>query len=189
MDMDDTRSNSRIAEFFRTEYVRMSRFVAALIDDEADRDAEDVIQDVMLNLFNMADVTRPIQDLSSYIYRALRNRVTDALRKRRQDVSMDEPSAGGAGRSLADILADARYDIAADFERNEIREEVFRTIDSLGEEERMVLVMTEFEGASSREAADRIGIPVGTLLSKKSRALAKIRRELGSRHTTDGGLS
>jgi RNA polymerase sigma factor (sigma-70 family) len=179
--MDDTRSQSRIAEFFRTEYARMSRFVAGLIEDEADRDAEDVVQDVMLNLFNMADVTRPIQDLSAYIYRALRNRVTDTLRKRRRDVSLDAPAPapGDEGRSLADILADARYDTAAEFEKNEIRDRVFRAIDSLGEEERTVLVMTEFEGSSSREAAERIGIPVGTLLSKKSRALAKIRNELG----------
>jgi RNA polymerase sigma factor (sigma-70 family) len=176
--MDKEKGYSRIAEFFRAEYGKMQRFVAGLIDDEADRDVEDVIQDVMLNIFDMADVTRPIQNLSAYIYGALRNRVIDYLRKRRFDVSIDAPGGGGEGGSLADILSDARYDIAADFEKNEIRNGVLGAIDSLGEDERMILIMTEFEKRSFRELSDATGIPVGTLLSRKSRAIKKIRREL-----------
>jgi RNA polymerase sigma factor (sigma-70 family) len=174
--MDKEKGYSRIAEFFRAEYGKMRRFVAGLIDDEADRDAEDIIQDVMLNIFDMADVTRPIQNLSAYIYGALRNRVIDYLRKRRFDVSIDAPGGGG---SLADILSDARYDIAVDFEKNEIRNGVLGAIDSLGEDERMILIMTEFEKRSFRELSDATGIPVGTLLSRKSRAIKKIRGRLG----------
>jgi RNA polymerase sigma factor (sigma-70 family) len=177
--MYEGKSYSRIADFFKAEYGKMSRFVAGLIDDEAARDAEDVIQDVMLNLFNMADVTGPIQNLSAYIYGALRNRVIDSLRKKRHDVSMDDPATGDEGRTLADVLADARYDTAADFEKNEIRNRVLDAIDSLDEGERRILVMTEFEGRSFREVSERTGIPIGTLLSKKSRSIRKIRREIG----------
>jgi RNA polymerase sigma factor (sigma-70 family) len=177
--MDDEKGYSGIAEFFKTEYGKMRRFVSGLIDDEADRDVEDVIQDVMLNIFNMADVTRPIQNLSAYIYGALRNRVIDYLRKRRSDISIDAPAGVGEGVSLADVLSDARYDIAADFEKNEIRNGVLDAIDSLGEEERTILIMTEFEKRSFREVSDATGIPIGTLLSRKSRAITKIRRKLG----------
>jgi RNA polymerase sigma factor (sigma-70 family) len=176
--MNEERNYLKIAEFFRAEYGKMLRFVAGLIDDEADRDVEDVIQDVMLNIFDMADVTRPIRNLSAYIYGALRNRVIDLLRKRRFDVSIDTQMAGEDGVSLADILTDARYDIAVDFEKNEIRRVVLGAIDSLGEEERMILIMTEFEERSFREVSEDTGIPIGTLLSRKSRAINKIRKEL-----------
>lgn len=180
MATDEGKTHAGIAEFFRAEYGRMKRYVAALIDDEADRDAEDVIQDVMLHMFDAADVTRPVRDLSGYVYRALRNHVIDSLRKRRYQVSIDARCAGGEGWSLADILADVRYDAAADLEKSEIRREISRAIDSLGEEDRMVVIMTELEERSFREISGLTGIPVGTLLSRKSRAMKKIRRELGS---------
>ena len=176
--MNEERSYTKIAEFFRKEYGRMLKFVAGLIDDEADRDVEDVIQDVMLNLFDMADVTRPIHNLSAYIYGALRNRVIDLLRRRRLNVSMDAPVPGGNGGSLADILHDTRYDIAADFEKNEIRLSILDAIDFLSEDERMILISTEFENKSFRELSEETGIPIGTLLSRKSRAIEKIRKRL-----------
>jgi len=167
-----------IADFFKAEYGRMLRFVAVLIDDEADRDAEDVVQDVMLNIFDAADVTRPVNNLSSYIYGALRNRVIDLLRKRRFDVSIDAPISGEEGQTLADVLSDSRYNTVSDFEKKEVRRVVMKAIDNLDEDERMLIIMTEYEGRSFREISARSGIPLGTLLSRKSRALKKIRKEL-----------
>ena len=167
-----------IADFFKAEYGRMLRFVAVLIDDEADRDAEDVVQDVMLNIFDAADVTRPVNNLSAYIYGALRNRVIDLLRKRRFDVSIDAPISGEEGQTLADVLSDSRYNTVSDFEKKEVRRVVMKAIDNLDEDERMLIIMTEYEGRSFREISARSGIPLGTLLSRKSRALKKIRKEL-----------
>ncbi len=156
----------------------MQRFVTGLIDNEADRDAEDIIQDVMLNIFSATDVTRPIQNLSSYVYGALRNRVIDLLRKRRFDVSIDAPVAGEEGVSLADILSDARYDTVSDFEKDEIRQRIMEAIATLKEDEQMIIIMTDFEGRSFREISENTGEPVGTLLSRKSRAIKKIEKKL-----------
>ncbi len=178
--MNDEKSSLRIAEFFKAEYVRMTRFVRSLIEDAADRDVEDVVQDVMLNIFNSADITRPIENLSAYIYRSLRNRVIDLLRKPQQEVSLDAMIYGDEALSLVDILRDIRYDTASDFEKEELRQEVFHAIDSLEEEERKIIVLTEFEGRPFREISEETGIPLGTLLSKKSRAIKKIKKELAN---------
>jgi RNA polymerase sigma factor (sigma-70 family) len=176
--MKDEKSSLRIAEFFKAEYTRMVGFVGGLIDDAADRDVEDVVQDVMLNIFDTADVTRPVENLSAYIYRSLRNRVIDLLRKRKPEVSLDAIISGGDGLSLAGILHDIRYNTASDFEKNELRREIFNAVDSLDVEEQMIIVMTEFEGRTFREISEETDIPLGTLLSRKSRAIKKIKKEL-----------
>ncbi len=178
--MQDEKSSLRIADFFKAEYSGMVRFVGSLIEDAADRDAEDVIQEVMLSIFNTADVTRPIENLSAYIYRSLRNRVINLMRKRQPEVSLDAIMYGDEGASLADILYDFRYDTASDFEEEELRREFFRILDSLEDEEKAIIILTEFEGRQFREISEESGIPIGTLLSKKSRAIKKIRKELSN---------
>lgn len=157
---------AKIQEFFRTEYSRWVRFVRRLIDDAADRDAEDIVQDVMLGIFDKADITVPIENLSAYIYRALRNRVTDMFR-RKKDLA-----------SLAELVYESVEDAANALEQKELRETVVKAIDNLSDEQRAIVIATEFEDRSFRELSEEWEIPIGTLLARKSRALQKIRSEL-----------
>ncbi len=158
---------NKIAEFFRTEYQRWVRYVRWLIDDTAERDAEDVVQDVMLNLFDRADFTIPIENLTAYIYQSLRNRVVDLLRKRKKQTT-----------SLSDVIRDTRYDTVHEVEKKEIRKRFYQALDSLSEEQRAVVIATEFDDRPFRELSEEWEIPIGTLLARKSRALKKIRERL-----------
>ena len=175
--MNEEKRESKIAEFFKTERLRLVRYVRQLIDDAADRDGEDIVQDVMLNIFNMADITIPVENFAAYVYQSLRNRVIDILKKRRNiEVSLD--AAHGDMISLKDILYDSRYDATTELEKNEIKDELYQAIDSLEEEQKAIIILTEFEGRSFKEISDEWDIPIGTLLSRKSRAMSKIRERL-----------
>jgi len=175
--MNEKRKNSTIAEFFKSERESLVRYVRYLIDDAADRDGEDVVQDVMLNMFNLADVTVPVENLGAYVYRSLKNRVADILKKKRvETVSID--AAPDDGLSFGDILYDSRYDIESGSESGELSEILYSVIDSLDEDEKSVIYLTEFESRSFKEISEECGVPVGTLLSRKSRAMKKIRNEL-----------
>jgi RNA polymerase sigma factor (sigma-70 family) len=183
--MKDETRNGSIARFFKTERLRLVAYVRRLIDDTADRDGEDIVQDVMLNLFNMADVTFPMENLAAYVYRSIRNRVIDVMRKREVDeLSLDADNAGTA--SLKDILSDSRYDAATEVDNNQTRDALYRAIDSLDEDHKAIIIMTEFEGRSFREISNAWGVPIGTLLSRKSRALARIREQLINLHMQGG---
>lgn len=176
--MSPESNRNKIGAFFSGEYARMVAFVRNLIDDAAERDGEDIVQDVMERLVSAADFTVPVENLAAYIYQSLRNRVIDALRARRETVSLDETRGAEGETTLLDLLHDARYDIAREAERGEIREHLYAALDSLGPESRAVIVLTEFEGRSFREISEEQGVPVGTLLARKSRALKKIRESL-----------
>jgi RNA polymerase sigma factor (sigma-70 family) len=157
---------NKIAEFFKTEYRKLVRYVQRLIDDTAERDAEDIVQDVILNILDGIDVGRPIDNLSAYIYQSLRNRVVDIFRKRKDTVS------------LSDLVLSSEDNTIYEVEKKELHEEIFRALDSLNEKERAVVIATEFDGHPFRELSEDWGIPIGTLLARKSRALKKIKQRL-----------
>lgn len=170
-------NQSTLARWYRSEKDRMVRFVRGLAADAADWESEDVVQEVMLRVWSSEATVE--ENLGAYIYTALRNRVTDLLRKRRGEVALDGNSnEDEATGSLAAILSDARYDIAGEMEKREMRKLLFAALDSLQPDEREIIMLTEFEGRSFAECANTMRRPIGTLLSRKSRALKKLREHI-----------
>lgn len=178
MGMDTEIGKISIVEFLTTERSRLIRFVRHLIDDAAERDGEDIVQDVALNLFSRADVLMPIETLSAYVYQSLRNRVIDYLRRRRDVVSLDESIDEDGGSSLIQEISETMSDGEKEVTRTELRKSIVSAIDQLPGEQKAVVIETELNGRSFRELAKEWGIPIGTLLARKSRALTKIRESL-----------
>jgi len=156
----------RIASLIATEWTRLVSYVRAWISDTADRDAEDVVQDVIERLFERADVTEPVADLSAYLYRSLRNKVIDLYRKPKRAAELPED------------LSDIRFEASAEMDRDEARETLFEAIDELPPAQREVLVATELEGRSFKELAEEWETPIGTLLARKHRAIRALKETL-----------
>jgi len=153
-------------DFIRREREALVGYVRRRLDDASDQDAEDIVQDVVVNLFDKADLTLPVQNLAAYIYRSLRNRIIDRLRRRRETVALSEAVPAREGDPLRKA------------EEAEMLDRLFAAMDGLASEEKAVILATEFEGRSFRHLADAWGVPLGTLLARKSRALGKIRKQL-----------
>jgi len=164
--MSAETQKKRIADFLASEWGRLVSYVRSWIEDTADRDAEDIVQDVFASVFEKADVTAPIADLSAYVYRSLRNRIVDAYRKPRRTTALSEP------------VLDSRYEASVQAEQREDHEKLFDAIDALVPAQRDVLVATELEGRSFRELAEEWDVPIGTLLARKHRAIHALRKAL-----------
>jgi RNA polymerase sigma factor (sigma-70 family) len=157
---------NKITEFFRREYGGLVSYVRRRIDDAADRDAEDIVQDVMTNIFNQADITIPIDNLSAYVYRSLKNRIIDAFRRKKDVVSISE------------MMLDVTADTASEAEKNDLYRRLYEAIGALNPQDQAVVIAVEIEGRSFRRLSEEWGEPVGTLLARKSRAIKKIRKML-----------
>ena len=171
--------NGDVEAFYAKERGRMAGYVRSMLGGMTEIDEEDIVQDVMLNVWSAADVTLPLGRLSSYVYQSLKNRVIDAARSRRKSISLDAPAGGDNRGTLHELLEDVLYDAAEKAEREELSGLIFETLDMLKPAEREIIVLTEFENRSFSECAEIFGEPVGTLLSRKSRALKKVRALLG----------
>jgi RNA polymerase sigma factor (sigma-70 family) len=177
--MNAEKERFKFVDFFRCEYARLVGYVRKMIDDTAARDGEDIVQDVILNVFNLADLNAPIENVSAYLYQSLRNRVVDYLRKRKMGtVSLEDVVLEGSDLRLTDLLYDEQDNPMVEYEKREILHLLFEAIETLGEDQRAVLIETEFEGRTFKELAKEWKVPIGTLLARKSRALVNLRKIL-----------
>jgi len=176
--METVMTRQRLIDFWKSERDRLVRYVRGLIDDAADRDSEDVVQDVLESILRRLDVNRPIDDLSAYVYRALRNRVIDSFRKKRNMTSIDAPFDDDDELSLLSLLSDTSPSAFDELYGREIRYRIFEAVEALSDDEKAVVIETELNERTFKELAEAWGVPLGTLLSRKSRALAKIAEAL-----------
>jgi RNA polymerase sigma factor (sigma-70 family) len=162
-----------ITGFFAREYNKMVNFIRKRLNDESGRDAEDVVQDVMVKIFESADINVPLEKLSAYVYASLRNKIVDNIRSRKVNIALDDMSENEEF-SLTKMISGADREL----ENREFKEALYRAIEDLSGDEREIVVLTEFEEVSFRELSEEWDEPMGTLLSRKARAMEKIRKAL-----------
>jgi RNA polymerase sigma factor (sigma-70 family) len=167
---------SKPAELITRERPGLLRYLRRRISDLDEMDFEDIVSDITVNLFQRADLTLPIGELTAYLYRAVYNKAIDLLRRRKHSVPLDAP---------AEPLSHPGADPAAEAERSEFQARLFEALAELGQEQRAVWIATELEGYSFRELAERWNEPIGTLLARKHRATERIRLSLADLKTAE----
>jgi RNA polymerase sigma-70 factor, ECF subfamily len=133
-------------------------------------EAEDVIHDVFLEAWrHAADYDRARGSVKSWLLLRTRSRALDVQKSARvskQAAVLDD--------SWLSQLGDPTRDTAAGADQMRIR----KVLVALPPEQREVLLLGYFEGLSSTEIAERVGVPVGTVKSRVAAALAALRGAL-----------
>lgn len=178
--METARTRLEIAEFFRAEIGRLTRFVRRRMEGVGANEAEDIVQDVALRLFALPDIARPVENLAAYVFSSLQNRMSDLWRRQRR-----RPQADGGAGALERLAApsapgDAGGNPADRAERLERLQLIAAAIQKLPVEDRVLITSTEIEGRSFRELADEWDTPIGTLLARKHRAMQKLAALVGA---------
>jgi len=143
-----------------------------LVRDE--HDAQDVVQEAYLRALKYFRTFRG-GDARAWLLAIVRNRSHTWRRNRRADAVTTEfdqelhsADAAGAGDHAA-----------AGLDRGEARETVRQALDKLAPEFREVIVLRELQGLSYKEIAEVTGSPVGTVMSRLSRARRRLAEALG----------
>ena len=147
-------------------------YARQLFDDTSDMNAEDIIQEVALNMFLRVDFDSEVENGIGYVFRAIRNKVIDLYRKRKILVSIDTDEENS---KMAE-LESGEISVEANLELEEEIELLNYAIENLSDDHREIVVATEIEGRSFAEISAETGIPVGTLLSRKHRAMANLQK-------------
>jgi RNA polymerase sigma factor (sigma-70 family) len=165
---------TRLAEVFAREKSRFLGFVQRQLFDPDEAEAEDIVSEVAFNLLRRADVIGEIENLTAYFYRSLANRIVDHRRGRIATVRIQDQEE----KSGSVEIPDERLRPDQTLEQHELRDRLFGALSQLAPKERAVWLATEVDGRSFRDLAQEWGEPIGTLLSRKSRAAATLRRLL-----------
>lgn len=139
--------------------------------------AEDLLQEALLKAYRSWDDFQLGTNCRAWLMTILRNSfINDFRRERRRPhaVEFDEV----AERSVFEEVKDV--DPAGGFFDRIIDEEVIAAIDSLPDDFRIPIVLSDLEGLSYQEVAEVMGIPVGTVKSRLFRARKRLQRQLHS---------
>ena len=128
-------------------------------------DAEDLTQQVFLIAQQKIDQLRSEGKVRNWLFAILRNCFRRSRRRR-----VPVPAA-----DLQIDLASIPEDIVAD-KVDEARLQI--AIDGIPDELKLVLIMFYFEKCSYRQIAEKLVIPIGTVMSRLSRAKGHLRRQL-----------
>jgi RNA polymerase sigma factor (sigma-70 family) len=176
--MSPQTEKRRLSEFFGTEYRKLLGYVRRRINTMATGDAEDFVHDVAVNLFDRADIGLPIEHLSAYVYQALQNRITDYFRKRRRIEPIETNEAGASEEASGGPIGFLGQVSDRSIRQMESAHDLARLMGGLNEDEKKLILATEIQGQTFRDLSRKWDVSVGTLLSRKSRAMAKIKKQM-----------
>jgi RNA polymerase sigma factor (sigma-70 family) len=165
-----------IAEAVERDQPRLRSFIRKRVLDLGD--ADDVLQDVFYELISAYRMMKPAEQVTAWLFRVARNRITDLFR-RRKAVSLSDPVEEEDGaRALEDLLPSPDAGPDAIFARGVLMDALDEALDELPQEQREVFVAHEVMGRSFKEIADETGVSVNTLLSRKRYAVLHLRERL-----------
>lgn len=155
-------------------YPRLYRLAFRLCGSQAD--AEDLLQDVLIKLYERRQELSSIENLQPWLGRVLYNQFVDQARKRKR-----RPLAL-VGDAETGQTADPHTEPAVARTQEESTSALERALERLSEDHRTLLLMHDAEGYTLPEIEALTGTPIGTLKSRLSRARARLREMLSSRN-------
>ena len=165
--------NKKLKTFFDDEYHSLKAYARSRINDASDFDAEDIVQDVALKLFSRPSTASPIHNIAGFVYNSIRNRIIDIMRTKKTQVHIENDMEA----KLLEFT-ELFYTKTEEGYSETMKRELKKAIINLKPMYRNVLTAIDFEGLSYRELSSETGIPEGTLMSRRHRAVAILFKKL-----------
>ena len=145
----------------------LRRYASALLRDR--QEVDDLVHDCLMRALDRLHTRRDEGDLRAWLFAIMHNLFISRIRriKRRgvtEPIDTADTAVLGQRANQEDLLR---------------RMDLMRALDELPEDQRSVLLLVAVEDLSYAEAARVLGVPIGTVMSRLSRARGKLRRSMG----------
>ncbi len=165
--------NVRALEMLYSRYAPRALGLALKIVKDRDL-AEQVIQDAFWRVWRKAGQYEQKKGrFSTWLFTIVHNLSIDQIRRRRGDLSLDEPD-----QAETIELQVGGEDMDATVVRDIDSAEVRNALQALPEAQRQVIELVYFEGLSHRQAAKKLSAPLGTIHTRARLGLDKLRHLL-----------
>lgn len=149
---------------FRRLYVPLGMYALRLVNDIDE--AEETVQEAFVRTWELIQSGAEIDNIRTYLYRAVRNNAIENLRRKQQTCCQEE---------IGDIT-----DEVIDTSERDAR--IWKAIDQLPERCREIFLMGKRDGLSQGEIANELGLSVQTVKNQMSKALKSLREALEPTH-------
>jgi len=142
-------------------------------------DAEDILQDVWVQLSNLSDIG-DLENVSAWLYEVARNKITDKSRKKKnlalEDYSYENEEGEFNFKEI--LLLDDNNNPELAFFKEIFWKEFQIAINELPENQREVFLLNEMEDMTLQQIADQKGENIKTIISRKGYAVKHLRNKL-----------
>ena len=153
---------------------RLINFVYPFLGDF--EQAEDVVQETMLKLYEKKHYYREIAKFSTWIYTIARNLANTELRKkkRRKTTNISRMTKDDRQYDIPAVQADLNQNLQNEF----IRDRIHAAIKELPEHFKTVIILRDIQELSYDDISNIVGVPLGTVKSRINRARLQLQAEL-----------
>ncbi|RMH41632.1 MAG: sigma-70 family RNA polymerase sigma factor [Deltaproteobacteria bacterium] len=153
-------------------------------------DAEDLVQEALARAFAAWSGFVPGSNARAWLFRIMTNQFITGCRRRRRERRLETEAREDAVRAL--YGAD-RTQAARDPERFwlqwQVSDAVVAALAALTPEHREVILLADLGGRSYRDVAGRLGVPIGTVMSRLFRARRQLEAELADYAAREYGIA
>jgi len=173
--MAETTRKNNITEVINTYSKRLMGFIRKRVNNEAD--AEDILQDVF---YQFIGNTKPIEQLTAWLFTVTRNKITDRQRKHKPDLLEDvyTDADGESNFDWTEMFFDESNNPETEYLRSLFWEALNSALNELPAAQREVFILNEIESIPFKTIAEQTGETINTLLSRKRYAVLHLRERL-----------
>ncbi|OQY37611.1 MAG: hypothetical protein B6226_05010 [Candidatus Cloacimonetes bacterium 4572_65] len=165
--------NRRFSSFVDKNYCKMVNYAHSHFKEVADKDGEDIVQDVMLKLLNNQSLLISIENVAGYIFKAIRNKILDEVRKRPLEVvSLNNKLDKDEKIEFIDLIESKEEYFEQDYSK------LHDALELLPPDQRYVIVQNVYEKQKLKDIAQELDVPIGTVLARKSRGMKRLKQML-----------
>lgn len=181
---DHTTASTAVPEDFAEGVIAQldSLYRTALRMTNNRQEAEDLVQETMLKAFRFSNTYQPGTNLRAWLFRILN---TSAINRYRRQATHPTPVTLPEGedfylynqiRDLSgqELSQGAEEEVLGQY----LDEDVYNALSELPPNFRMPVILADIEGLSYKEIAEALQIPIGTVMSRISRARRQLQKSL-----------
>ena len=165
---------------YHSQNKRLLDYIRRRVDDE--EAAEDILHEVFLKASENLDALAPVDNLTAWLWSAVKNRIVDYYRARSRRRKREAPGAfeneDEQAATLDSLIADSRNLVEDEYLRRELADALYESLDELPEKQREVFLLQAVEGYTFSQIAELTGKSINTLTARKRYAVKFLRRRL-----------
>jgi len=145
-------------------------------------DAEDAVQDALLSAFKHLGQFKGNARMTTWLTSIVTNSALTKLRRRPRHphFSLDERLADQRGYVLSDTLADATPGPESELIKSEMHLNLMQSVKGLSPLLREAVQLHDLDGLPTKEVANILGVPDGTVKARVSRGRSKLKQQMQS---------
>jgi len=173
------RDGGQVSEFEGVALVHLDLLYRAALRLTHNRaEAEDLVQETWLRALRHFDQFDPGSNCRAWLLTILRNAFLNRLRREGREILESDMAATEAGAARLEEASVARSSPEEDFFQTVLHGDVDRALKTLPLPFRLVVTLADLEGLTYKEIAQVLDCPIGTVMSRLSRARQLLRKEL-----------